>query len=184
MPAIAEIDIGARIICQAERFGDNGADAEMWIAKLESFVAGRDRDCRAKHRDGGRRPRKGPSRRYIADKFKAPRMNAVEDFQALHLANRGYESRLRSKLLHDEEVLANARDFLMKVPCLGGFDALIAKMAIVLPPSSLDSRRPNTARTRSRRQTWPSMRRSTVSDPRWEARMRNWSPQPVGSPAV
>ena len=63
-------------------------------------------------------------------------MNAVEDFQALHLANRGYESRLRSKLLHDEEVLANARDFLMKVPCLGGFDALIAKMAIVLPPSS------------------------------------------------
>ena len=60
-------------------------------------------------------------------------MNAVEDFQALHLANRGYESRLRSKLLHDEEVLAHARDFLMKVPCLGGFDALIAKMAIVLP---------------------------------------------------
>lgn len=102
-------------------------------------------------------------------------MNAVEDFQALHLANRGYESRLRSKLLHDEEVLANARDFLMKVPCLGGFDALIAKMAIVLPPSSLDSRRPSTARTRSMRQTWPSMRRSTVSDPRWEARMRNWS---------
>jgi len=67
-------------------------------------------------------------------------MNAVEDFQALHLANRGYESRLRSKLLHDEEVLANARDFLMKVPCLGGSDALIAKMAIVLLPSSLDSR--------------------------------------------
>ena len=33
-----EIDIGACIICQAERFGDNGAD--MWIAKLESFVAG------------------------------------------------------------------------------------------------------------------------------------------------
>jgi len=40
VPTIGEIDIGARIICQAERFGDNGADAEMWIAKLESFVAG------------------------------------------------------------------------------------------------------------------------------------------------
>ena len=64
-------------------------------------------------------------------------MNAVEDFQAFHLANRGCESRLPSKHLHAEEVLANARDFLMKVPCLGvvdGFDALIAKMAIVLPP--------------------------------------------------
>ena len=74
---------------------------------------------------------------YIAEKFKAPRINAVEDFQAFHLANRGCEPRLPSKHLHDEEVLANARDFLMKVPCLGvvdGFDALIAKMAIVLPP--------------------------------------------------
>ena len=46
-------------------------------------------------------------------------MNVVEDFQAFHLATRGCESRLPSKHLHDEEVLANARDFLMKVPCLG-----------------------------------------------------------------
>jgi hypothetical protein len=30
-------------------------------------------------------------------------MNAVEDFQAFHLANRGYESRLPSKHLHDED---------------------------------------------------------------------------------
>ena len=120
----------------------------------------------------------GTFEEYIAEKFKAPRMNAVEDFQAFHLANRAHESRLPSKYLHDEEVLANARDFLMKVPCLGvvdGFDAPIARMAIVPPRPSLDSRRPSTARTRSRRRTWPSMRRSTVSDPRREARMRNWS---------
>lgn len=61
----------------------------------------------------------GPFEAYIAEKFKHPRRNAIEDFQTLHLSNRGYESRSPSSALDDEEILRNAKTFLLSLPFFG-----------------------------------------------------------------
>src|SRR5687767_12265527 len=46
---------------------------------------------------------------YVREKLANPRLNAIEDFQALHLANRGYENRRPSADLDDEAILGNAK---------------------------------------------------------------------------
>ena len=68
---------------------------------------------------------------YIAEKFSQPRRNAIEDFQTLHLANRGYENRSPSKELDDEELLRNAKSLVRSLPFFGiveEYDASLAAM--------------------------------------------------------
>lgn len=59
---------------------------------------------------------------YIAEKFKHPRKNAVEDFQTIHLANRSYTHRMPAAALGDEGLLANARNQLLSVGYFGIVD--------------------------------------------------------------
>jgi hypothetical protein len=62
----------------------------------------------------------GTFEEYIAEKLNgAPRRNAIEDFQALHLANWEYERGRPSSHLDDERALANARGFLRGIRCFG-----------------------------------------------------------------
>ena len=56
---------------------------------------------------------------YIHQNLSLRRRSAIEDFQTLHFANRGYESRWPSDQLDDEEYLRNAKAFLRSVPVLG-----------------------------------------------------------------
>jgi hypothetical protein len=56
---------------------------------------------------------------YVADRFATPRSNAIEDFQTLHFANRGYDARFPASHLDDEEILRNAREFLLSLPFFG-----------------------------------------------------------------
>jgi hypothetical protein len=58
---------------------------------------------------------------YIIEKFSNPRKNAIEDYQALHLANRGYQTRFFLSE-SDEEILRNTRKFIADVDCLGVVD--------------------------------------------------------------
>ncbi len=59
---------------------------------------------------------------YIADKFRVPRQNAIEDFQAYHLANRNYRSRAVSLSLAEEDILRNARRLLAEIGYFGIVD--------------------------------------------------------------
>lgn len=56
---------------------------------------------------------------YVAVKFKGPRRNAIEDFQAMHLANTDYDKRAPAKNLDDEEILGSARQLLLSLPFFG-----------------------------------------------------------------
>ena len=56
---------------------------------------------------------------YVREKLSTPRLNAIEDFQVLHLANRGYENRRPSGDLDDEAILGNAKAFLTSLPFFG-----------------------------------------------------------------
>jgi hypothetical protein len=47
------------------------------------------------------------------------RKSAIDDFQAFHFANRGYQATRPSADLDDEAVLANAKDFLRSLPAFG-----------------------------------------------------------------
>ncbi|OGA74823.1 MAG: hypothetical protein A3G81_16870 [Betaproteobacteria bacterium RIFCSPLOWO2_12_FULL_65_14] len=62
---------------------------------------------------------KGSFEDYVAEKFKHPRKNAIEDFQTLHFANRGYEARWPAGDLDDEVILNNAKRFLLSLPFFG-----------------------------------------------------------------
>ena len=66
---------------------------------------------------------------YVAEKFRHPRKNAIEDFQTLHLANRGYENRWPSGALDDEEILRNAKEFLLSLPFFGMVEDYARSMA-------------------------------------------------------
>lgn len=59
---------------------------------------------------------------YIAEKFRYPRRNAIEDFQAFHLANLGYCDWMPATDLDDEDILRHARRFLVKMGCFGIVD--------------------------------------------------------------
>jgi len=70
-------------------------------------------------RQNGKAEPRGSFEEYVVDKFGLPRKNAIEDFQTLHLANRGYEGRAPSAALDDEELLRNAKAFLRALPFFG-----------------------------------------------------------------
>ena len=74
---------------------------------------------------------------YVIDKLANPRKNAIEDFQALHLANRGYDARWPSSALDDEAILANAKAFLLSLPFFGiveDYPASLARMKAAFAP--------------------------------------------------
>jgi hypothetical protein len=56
---------------------------------------------------------------YVQQALSQRRKSAIEDFQALHFANRGYESRRPSTELDDEALLDNSRQFLRALPLFG-----------------------------------------------------------------
>jgi len=56
---------------------------------------------------------------YVLDRFQNPRANAIEDFQAFHFANRGFDSKRVAPGRPDEDVLQNARGFLQSLPVFG-----------------------------------------------------------------
>src|SRR6185369_4368458 len=56
---------------------------------------------------------------YIRQALSLRRRSAIEDFQAVHFANRGYETRRPSEKLDDEELLDNAKEFLRSLPLFG-----------------------------------------------------------------
>jgi hypothetical protein len=56
---------------------------------------------------------------YVMEKLAHPRRNAIEDFQVLHLANRGYQSRNPAYHIGDEKLLENARLLLREAGCYG-----------------------------------------------------------------
>ena len=58
---------------------------------------------------------------YVMEKLAHPRRNAIEDFQVLHLANRGYQQRNPASNIGDEKLLDNARRLL----CEAGYYGLV-----------------------------------------------------------
>ncbi len=56
---------------------------------------------------------------YVIDKLKHPRRNAIEDFQVIHLANRGPDGRRPSQSLSDDQLFENAKIFLDNCPFYG-----------------------------------------------------------------
>ena len=56
---------------------------------------------------------------YVRQALKNRRSSAIEDFQAVHFANRGYKSRRPSSDLDDEALLDNAKQFLRSLPLFG-----------------------------------------------------------------
>lgn len=64
----------------------------------------------------------GSFRDYIHEKFRQPRRNAIEDFQVLHLANRGYKQKNPSNSLDNEGLLNNARKLIMEAGVFGLVD--------------------------------------------------------------
>ena len=71
---------------------------------------------------------KGPFEDYIAEKLRFRRRNAIEDYQTLHLANRGYDSRWPSGALDDEETLGNATALLSSLRFFGMVEDYAASM--------------------------------------------------------
>ena len=61
----------------------------------------------------------GSFEQFVTEKFHLKRKSAIEDFQAFHLANRGYHNRTPSGSLDDEEILRNAKEFLLSLPFFG-----------------------------------------------------------------
>ena len=59
---------------------------------------------------------------YIDEKFQHPRQNAIEDFQAFHLANRCYSGKIAQPILDDEDILGNARGLLSNIGYFGIVD--------------------------------------------------------------
>jgi hypothetical protein len=60
----------------------------------------------------GRRVERDGFSTYIKDKLRLPRKNAIEDFQVIHLANRGPNGHGPSAELNDQQLLQNAKMFL------------------------------------------------------------------------
>lgn len=56
---------------------------------------------------------------YVTQALQHRRKSAIEDFQTVHFANRGYESRRAAADLGDEELLGNAKGFLKSLPLFG-----------------------------------------------------------------
>ena len=74
---------------------------------------------------------------YISVKFKHPRANAVENFQVLHIANRGLEARRPSQSLSDAQLLANAKAFVDGLDFFGlveRFDESMVRLNLYLRP--------------------------------------------------
>ena len=70
----------------------------------------------------GLREPQGTFSEYVREKFKLPRRNAIEDFQVIHLANRGYSQRNPSANIGDERILENARNLLTEAGYFGVVD--------------------------------------------------------------
>ena len=83
----------------------------------------------------GLREPKGSFNEYVREKFSHQRRNAIEDFQVLHLANRGYQSRNPAAHIGDEKLLENARGLLREAGCYGLVDRYkesLDKMKVIL----------------------------------------------------
>jgi hypothetical protein len=59
---------------------------------------------------------------YVLERLQLFRKSAIDDFQTLHFANRGYESRRPSATLFDESLLSNAKQFVRSLPVVGLVD--------------------------------------------------------------
>jgi len=71
-----------------------------------------------KKQKGGDEPQ-GTFDAYVQQALTHRRKSAIEDFQTVHFANRGYDSRRPSAELDDEELLSNAKAFLHGLPLFG-----------------------------------------------------------------
>jgi len=59
---------------------------------------------------------KGTLTEYIQNKFSSPRANAIEDFQTIRLSVSEYDRGTPRKSKHDEEILADAKQFIAELP--------------------------------------------------------------------
>jgi hypothetical protein len=80
---------------------------------------------------------KGTFDEYVKEKLAQRRKSAIEEFQTLHLANRGYEGRAPAPKLDDEALLDNAKSFVLSLPFVGmveDYAASLARMQAAFAP--------------------------------------------------
>jgi hypothetical protein len=80
---------------------------------------------------------KGTFEDYVKEKLAQRRKSAIEEFQTLHLANRGYEGRSPAPKLDDEALLDNAKSFLLSLPFIGlveDYTSSLARMKAAFAP--------------------------------------------------
>jgi len=69
--------------------------------------------------DGNKTEPERPFAEYVEEKLKLRRRTAIEDYQALHLANTSYDTIEITPDTPDEVVASNAASFLEGLPCFG-----------------------------------------------------------------